>query len=42
VNYLADIALGSFVGQGKRGYHLALEAAARWLAERDRTTGAAS
>ncbi len=34
VNYLADIALASFVGQGKRGYHLALEAAAAWLAER--------
>lgn len=32
VNYLADIAVASFVGQGKRGYHLALEAAARWLA----------
>ena len=25
VNYLADIALESFVGQGARGYHLALE-----------------
>lgn len=35
VNYLSDIALASFVGQGKRGYHLALEAAARWLAERE-------
>jgi 3-dehydroquinate dehydratase-2 len=39
VNYLADIALASFVGQGKRGYHLALEAAARWLAEREGQTG---
>ena len=28
VNYLADIALESFVGQGARGYHLALEALA--------------
>jgi 3-dehydroquinate dehydratase-2 len=25
VNYLQDIALGSIVGQGARGYHLALE-----------------
>lgn len=25
VNYLADVALASFVGQGPRGYHLALE-----------------
>ncbi len=42
VNYLADIAVASFVGQGKRGYHLALEAAARLLAERGRTRGATS
>ena len=25
VNFLADVALASFVGQGARGYHLALE-----------------
>jgi 3-dehydroquinate dehydratase-2 len=30
VNYLHDIALESIVGQGARGYHLALEAIARW------------
>jgi 3-dehydroquinate dehydratase-2 len=29
VNFLADIALSSFVGQGARGYHLALEEIAR-------------
>ncbi len=29
VNYLHDIALDSIVGQGARGYHLALEAIAR-------------
>jgi 3-dehydroquinate dehydratase-2 len=29
VNYLADVSAGSFVGQGPRGYHLALEAIAR-------------
>ena len=29
VNFLADIALTSFVGQGARGYHLALEEIAR-------------
>ena len=29
VNYLHDIALESFVGQGARGYHLALESIAR-------------
>jgi 3-dehydroquinate dehydratase-2 len=35
VNFLHDIALTSFVGQGARGYHLALEAiAAREGAER--------
>ena len=28
VNFLADVALVSFVGQGARGYHLALEAIA--------------
>ena len=31
VNYLHDIALESIVGQGARGYHLALEAIARRL-----------
>jgi 3-dehydroquinate dehydratase-2 len=29
VNYLADIALESIVGQGARGYHLALDSIAR-------------
>ncbi len=29
VNYLADIAISSIVGQGARGYHLALETIAR-------------
>ena len=29
VNYLSDIAIGSIVGQGARGYHLALETIAR-------------
>jgi 3-dehydroquinate dehydratase-2 len=29
VNFLADIALESFVGQGARGYHLALESLVR-------------
>jgi len=29
VNYLADIALDSIVGQGARGYHLALDSIAR-------------
>jgi 3-dehydroquinate dehydratase-2 len=29
INYLADIALESIVGQGARGYHLALESIAR-------------
>ncbi len=29
VNYLSDIALESIVGQGARGYHLALESIAR-------------
>ena len=29
VNYLADVALESIVGQGARGYHLALESIAR-------------
>ena len=39
VNYLHDIAIESIVGQGARGYHLALEAIARryggggWLSE---------
>ncbi len=31
VNYLADVALESIVGQGARGYHLALESIARRL-----------
>ncbi len=30
VNFLHDIALQSIVGQGARGYHLALEAIAGW------------
>ena len=30
-NYLSDIALESIVGQGARGYHLALEAIARLI-----------
>jgi 3-dehydroquinate dehydratase-2 len=35
VNFLHDIALASFVGQGPRGYHLALDAiAARFGGER--------
>ena len=34
VNFLHDIALESIVGQGARGYHLALEAIARWAAAR--------
>jgi 3-dehydroquinate dehydratase II len=29
VNFLADVAVASFVGQGARGYHLALEEIAR-------------
>ena len=37
VNFLADVALVSFVGQGARGYHLALEwIAADEVAARDR------
>jgi len=36
VNFLHDIALASFVGQGARGYHLALEA----IAVRDGADGA--
>jgi 3-dehydroquinate dehydratase-2 len=32
VNFLADIALASYVGQGPRGYHLALERLAAWAA----------
>ncbi len=35
VNYLHDIALESIVGQGARGYHLALEAIARRYGIRD-------
>ena len=34
VNYLHDVALESIVGQGSRGYHLALESIARWAAAR--------
>ncbi|MGZ9277117.1 MAG: type II 3-dehydroquinate dehydratase [Candidatus Limnocylindrales bacterium] len=30
VNFLHDVALESIVGQGARGYHLALESIARW------------
>lgn len=33
VNFLHDIAVASIVGQGKRGYHLALEAIAAWARE---------
>jgi 3-dehydroquinate dehydratase-2 len=33
VNYLHDIALDSIVGQGARGYHLALDAIARRAAD---------
>ena len=33
VNFLHDVAAESIVGQGKRGYHLALEAIARQFAE---------
>ncbi len=36
VNFLHDIAMGSFVGQGAQGYHLALEA----IAARDGGDGA--
>jgi 3-dehydroquinate dehydratase-2 len=35
VNYLRDLALESIVGQGARGYHLALEAIARRYGIRD-------
>lgn len=34
VNYLHDVALESIVGQGARGYHVALESIARWAASR--------
>jgi 3-dehydroquinate dehydratase-2 len=33
VNFLADVAVASFVGQGARGYHLALEEIARRFGE---------
>jgi 3-dehydroquinate dehydratase-2 len=33
VNYLSDVAVASFVGQGPRGYHLALDAVAARFAE---------
>lgn len=33
VNFLADVALDSIVGQGETGYHLALESIARRVAE---------
>jgi 3-dehydroquinate dehydratase-2 len=36
VNFLHDVAVASIVGQGKRGYHLALEAIATWTREADR------
>jgi 3-dehydroquinate dehydratase len=36
VNFLADIAVTSIVGQGARGYHLALE---RIAADRDGPRG---
>ena len=32
VNFLHDVALESIVGQGARGYHLALESIVRWAA----------
>ncbi len=32
VNFLHDVALESIVGQGARGYHIALESIARWAA----------
>lgn len=35
VNYLHDIALESIVGQGARGYHLALESIARRFGDAD-------
>jgi 3-dehydroquinate dehydratase-2 len=35
VNFLADIALNSYVGQGAKGYHLALEDIARRYGRRD-------
>jgi 3-dehydroquinate dehydratase-2 len=35
VNFLADIALESIVGQGARGYHLALESIARGSGDGD-------
>ena len=35
VNYLHDIALESIVGQGARGYHLALESIARRFGDTD-------
>ncbi len=34
VNFLADVAVASFVGQGARGYHLALDAIAARLGGR--------
>ena len=36
VNFLQDVAVDSIVGQGKRGYLLALDAIAAWAAGRDR------
>ena len=35
VNFLADVALESFVGQGSRGYHLALESISRRFGDAD-------
>ena len=39
VNFLADVALASIVGQGARGYHLALERIATDAAETGRGRG---
>jgi 3-dehydroquinate dehydratase-2 len=36
VNFLQDVAVASIVGQGKRGYLLALDAIAAWLDDRPR------
>jgi 3-dehydroquinate dehydratase-2 len=41
VNFLADIALESIVGQGARGYHLALESIARRFSPRTPVEGSA-
>jgi 3-dehydroquinate dehydratase-2 len=39
VNFLSDVALESFVGQGETGYHLALESIARRVADGTLTHG---